>query len=79
MRVGQCGAVAPIGAVVGEWVGASAGLGYLMLHANGRLQIDLMFSALFILGLIAVALYFCVDYALTRILLKFSLVNPIKS
>ena len=71
--------VAPIGAVVGEWVGASKGLGYLMLHANGRLQIDLMFSALFILGLIAVALYFCVDYAMTRILLKFSLVNPINS
>ena len=27
-------AVAPIGAVVGEWVGSSAGLGYLMLHAQ---------------------------------------------
>ena len=38
-------AIAPIGAVVGEWVGASAGLGYLMLHANGRMQIDLMFAA----------------------------------
>ena len=25
--------VAPIGAIVGEWVGASEGLGYLMLHA----------------------------------------------
>ena len=38
-------AVAPIGAVVGEWVGSSAGLGYLMLHANARMQIDLMFAA----------------------------------
>ncbi len=37
--------VAPIGAVVGEWVGSSAGLGYLMLHANGRMQIDLMFAS----------------------------------
>ena len=35
-------AVAPIGAVVGEWVGSSGGLGYLMLHANARLQIDVM-------------------------------------
>ena len=34
-------AVAPIGAVVGEWVGSSAGLGYLMLHANARMQVDL--------------------------------------
>ena len=48
-------AVAPIGAVVGEWVGSSAGLGYLMLHANGRMQIDLMFAALLTLAVIAVA------------------------
>jgi putative hydroxymethylpyrimidine transport system permease protein len=32
-------AVAPIGAVIGEWVGSSAGLGYLV-HANARLRID---------------------------------------
>lgn len=54
-------AVAPIGAVVGEWVGASAGLGYLMLHANGRSQADLMFAALFVLVLIALALWFATD------------------
>ena len=61
-------AVAPIGAVVGEWVGSSAGLGYLMLHANARLQIDLMFAALLTLALIAVTLWFCVDGALRRLL-----------
>ena len=54
-------AVAPIGAVVGEWVGSSAGLGYLMLHANGRMQIDLMFAALLTLAVIAVVLYAVVD------------------
>jgi len=54
-------AVAPIGAVVGEWVGASRGLGYLMLHANARMQIDLMFAALVILAAIALALYAAVD------------------
>ncbi|MFT5114953.1 MAG: putative hydroxymethylpyrimidine transport system permease protein [Parasphingorhabdus sp.] len=37
---------APIGAIIGEWVGASQGLGYLMLLANGRVKIDLMFEAL---------------------------------
>lgn len=57
-------AIAPIGAVVGEWVGSSVGLGYLMLHANGRMQIDLMFAALATLGVIAVTLYFAVDAAL---------------
>ncbi len=59
-------AVAPIGAIVGEWVGSSAGLGYLMLHSNARMQVDVMFAALFLLGLFAVALYFTVDWALRR-------------
>ena len=54
-------AVAPIGAVVGEWVGASAGLGFLMDNANDRMQIDLMFAALFVLAVLAVGLYFLVD------------------
>ncbi len=59
-------AVAPIGAVVGEWVGSSAGLGFLMLHANARMQIDLMFAALLTLALFSIALYFTVDAALRR-------------
>lgn len=54
-------AVAPIGAVVGEWVGSSAGLGYLMLHANARVQIDLMFAALFVLAVVACVFYFTID------------------
>jgi len=61
-------AVAPIGAVVGEWVGSSGGLGYLMLQANARMQIDLMFAALFVLGVFAVGLYYAVDWALRRAL-----------
>jgi putative hydroxymethylpyrimidine transport system permease protein len=60
-------ATAPIGAVVGEWVGSSAGLGYLMLHANARVQIDLMFAALLTLALISLALYFSIDAALRRL------------
>lgn len=59
-------AVAPIGAVVGEWVGASAGLGYLMLQANARMQVDLMFAALFVLAVFAVGLYGAVDRVLRR-------------
>jgi len=60
-------AVAPIGAVVGEWVGSASGLGYLMLHASGRMQIDLMFAALFVLAVMAVGLYFTVDRAMRRL------------
>ncbi|MGB0747368.1 MAG: ABC transporter permease [Magnetospiraceae bacterium] len=59
-------AVAPIGAVVGEWVGSSEGLGFLMLHAQARIQIDLMFAALFVLGVLALGLYGAVDRLLRR-------------
>lgn len=59
-------AVAPIGAVVGEWVGSSAGLGHLMLHANARLQTDLMFAALLTLVALSALLYFTLDRLLAR-------------
>jgi putative hydroxymethylpyrimidine transport system permease protein len=61
-------AVTPIGAVIGEWVGSSAGLGYLMLHANARVQTELTFAALFVLGVIAITLYAAVDRALKRLI-----------
>lgn len=61
-------AVAPIGAVIGEWVGSSAGLGFLMLQANARVQTDLMFAALITLALCAVALYAAVDHLSRRLL-----------
>ncbi len=54
-------AIAPIGAVVGEWVGASKGLGFLMLNSNERMQIDLMFASLITIILFSLILYFCVN------------------
>lgn len=69
-------AVAPIGAIIGEWVGSSAGLGYLMLHANGRMQIDLLFAALCVLAALAISLYFIVDVALKRALYWLPDTNP---
>jgi putative hydroxymethylpyrimidine transport system permease protein len=38
--------VATIGAVIGEWVGAQQGLGYLMIQANARLRVDMVFAAI---------------------------------
>ncbi len=61
-------AVAPIGAVVGEWVGSSRGLGFAMLHANARMQIDLMFAALTLLAMASLLLYFCVDRLLDHLI-----------
>ena len=51
---------APIGAVIGEWVGASKGLGYLMLLANGRAKTDLMFAALIVLACLTVLLHIAI-------------------
>ena len=60
-------AVAPIGAVIGEWVGSSEGLGFYMLHANARMQVDLMFAALTLLAAASLTLYFCIDRLLDRL------------
>ena len=48
---------APIGVIVGEWIGASSGLGYLMLQANARVATDLLFAALFTLFALSLSLY----------------------
>lgn len=61
-------AVAPIGAIIGEWVGSAEGLGYVMLNANARLQTDICFAALFILVLLTIALWLAVDAFLHRLI-----------
>ncbi len=59
---------APIGAIIGEWVGASKGLGYLMLLANGRAKTDLMFSALIVLAVLTILLHAAVNRLCERTL-----------
>lgn len=64
----KLGAVyAPIGAVIGEWVGSAEGLGYLMLLANGRAKTDLMFAAMLTLGVMSVLLYVAADRLAQRL------------
>ena len=60
---------APIGAIIGEWVGSSKGLGYLMLLANGRAKIDLMSAALLVLAVFTLLLHNLVDFT-CRLVLK---------
>jgi ABC-type nitrate/sulfonate/bicarbonate transport system permease component len=50
-------AVSVIGAVIGEWVGAREGLGYLMIHANAQLQVELVFASIFWLSFLGMGLY----------------------
>jgi len=61
-------AIAPIGAIIGEWVGSSAGLGYVMLNSNARIETDVMFAALFVLSLMTTVLWVAVDRLLRKLL-----------
>ena len=58
---------APIGAVIGEWVGGARGLGALMIHANGRMKTDLVFAALLVLSVLTVVFARLVALAVARI------------
>lgn len=58
---------APIGAVIGEWVGGARGLGALMIHANGRMKTDLVFAALLVLSVLTVVFARLVALAVARV------------
>ncbi|MBW6422929.1 ABC transporter permease [Rhizobium sp. XQZ8] len=53
--------LAPLGAVVGEWVGAAGGLGFIMVQANARMQTDTVFVAMFVLAVLTLLLRLLVD------------------
>ena len=61
---------APTGAVIGEWIGASKGLGYLMLMANARTRIELMFAALVLIVAMTLILHKGADLILRRYICK---------
>ena len=56
------------GAIVGEFVGASAGLGYLIVQANARLDIPQVFAILLVLGGIGVLAYGTIQALRRRLL-----------
>jgi len=53
--------LAVIGAVIGEFVGSSEGLGYLLLSATSQLDTPLAFAALFALSFLGVLVYLLVE------------------
>ncbi|WP_279480871.1 ABC transporter permease [Aureimonas sp. SK2] len=59
--------LAPLGAVIGEWVGASGGLGFLMIQASARMHTDLLFAALVILAALTLVLRALVDQFAPRL------------
>jgi len=50
-------AVSVIGALIGEWVGASAGLGYLMTRSAAQFLTARVFAAVFISAVIGLAMF----------------------
>ena len=50
-------ALSVIGAVIGEWVGSSAGLGYLMTRSAPQFLTERVFASIFILSVMGVALF----------------------
>ncbi|HEX2565689.1 MAG TPA: ABC transporter permease [Burkholderiales bacterium] len=60
--------LALIGAIVGEFVAAKRGLGYLILLSQGQFDTTTMFGAIVILALLGIVLFFIID-ALERLAL----------
>jgi NitT/TauT family transport system permease protein len=55
--------LAVVGAVVGEFVGASEGLGYVLLLANGNLDAPLLFADLILMSIIGILLFIVIEAA----------------
>jgi NitT/TauT family transport system permease protein len=55
--------LAVVGAVVGEFVGGDAGLGYLLMVANGNMDTPLLFAGLLALTVQGVVFFFLVELA----------------
>ena len=53
--------LAVIGAVIGEYVAAERGLGYLQIAANERLDTTLNFATVVVISLLGVGLYYVID------------------
>ncbi|MGQ7793166.1 ABC transporter permease [Faunimonas sp. B44] len=56
-----------LGAIVGEFIGAKAGLGYMLLQMNYNLDVAGMFSVLVVLGLMGIVLNGIAQYARRKV------------
>jgi len=49
-----------VGAIIGEWVGASRGLGIFMLRASNSFLTDRVFAAIAVTSIVSVAMFLVV-------------------
>lgn len=62
--------LAVIGAVIGEYVAAERGLGYLQLQANSQFDTTLNFATVVTISLLGVILYYIIDVVEARVSYK---------
>jgi ABC-type nitrate/sulfonate/bicarbonate transport system permease component len=53
--------LAVTGAVVGEFVGANEGLGYVILQANGNIDTAMLFAALIIMSMLGILMFAIIE------------------
>jgi putative hydroxymethylpyrimidine transport system permease protein len=63
-----------VGSTIGEWLGASEGLGYFSRRMSGSLKADAVFAAIFLLSLLGIVLFLLIG-----LLEKHLLKNKIRS
>jgi ABC-type nitrate/sulfonate/bicarbonate transport system permease component len=56
-------AYAILGAVIGEWVGASSGLGIFITRAQTSFRVDTVFVAVFVIAIVSIVLFAAVSLA----------------
>jgi NitT/TauT family transport system permease protein len=60
--------LAVIGAIVGEFVGATQGLGYLIIISSAHLETATLFSAIFAAALAGIAMFYVIGFAERRVI-----------
>lgn len=53
--------LAVIGAIIGEFVGANSGIGYIIMRANGQLDTPLLLGGIVILAAIGIILFYAIE------------------
>jgi|SRR5581483_2953741 len=62
--------LAVIGAIIGEYVAAERGLGYLQLQANARFDTALNFATVVVISILGVLLYFILSFVEGRVVYR---------
>ena len=59
-----------VGATIGEWLGASEGLGYFSRRMSGNLQADSVFASIFLLSMLGIVLFLLIGLLEKQVLKK---------